>query len=37
MANKYLCYQLGFGFLNEENSDDFKGSSGKVVCNFNKS
>ena len=30
------CFQLGFDFLNVENSDDFEESSAEVACNVIK-
>ena len=31
-----FSFQLGFGLLNVQNSDDFEESSGEVACSFNK-
>ena len=36
MTEQAPCFQLGFDFLNVENSDDFEESSGEVACSFNK-
>ena len=36
MAEQVPCFQLGFDFLNVENSDDFEGCSGEVACSFNR-
>ena len=36
MTGKVPCFQLGFDFLNVENSDDYEESSGEVACSFNK-
>ena len=37
MAEQVPSLQLGFGFLNVENSGDFEEPSGEVACNFIKS
>ena len=36
MAEQVPCLQLGFDFLNFENSDDYGECSGEVACSFNK-
>ena len=36
LAEQVPCFQLGFNYLNVENSDDFEESSGDVACNFTK-
>ena len=36
MTEQVPCFQLGFDFLNAENSDDYEESSGEVACSFNK-
>jgi len=36
MTEQVLCFQLGFDFLNVENSDDFEEPSGEVAFNFTK-
>ena len=36
MTEQVPCFQLGFDFLNVENSDDCEELSGEVACSFNK-
>ena len=36
MTEQVPCFQLGFDFLNVENSDDYGECSGEVDCSFKK-
>ena len=36
MTEQVPCFQLGFDFLNVENSDDYEECSGEVACSVSK-